>query len=653
MVAMESIALAPAPVVDGEPVLRKRRAGARPPRSSLLAALSLAAMLLVACTAASAAPRGASPRVDGSPGNVVEFAHAEAVRSGWNAPAPPPRGWVPVELLDIWTTRWPDHDGVVWYRLRWQQADARAPAALLVDYLCMGGAVYVNGSLVSRDASLVEPLSRGWVKPQYFVLDAPLLRAGENTLLVRVSGLAAYQPGFGKVVVGDPAAVRARYARGLFERYQIKLVNAAMSAVLGAIFLLVWLLRREDAAFGWFALHELFGAVYAANDIATTVWPLPSTDAWEAVNAIAYLCGGFSFAMFLLRFSGRTQRWLERAMGAACVLGVAALAVPGWTGPHREPWIIAGALFYYASMGWFLWHAWRTPRLDVRVLAACLLVPVLVSFHDLALFFGLVQGHVYLLDLTSVLTLLGISFVVAHRFVAAMRRVEGFNAELRNEVDAATTKLAQTLEREHALALANTRAGERLQLTRDLHDGFGGTLLGAIAQLEQVPQEMPKAAIVAVLKEMRDDLRLVIDTTTREDADLPALLAPLRHRSAQLLEAAGIDSRWRIDGLDGVDLGGARSLDLLRLLQEALTNAFKHSGARNIEVRVARDADRIAVSVSDDGTGVQARGARGGDLGGGAGFASMHLRARRLGGVLHVESGPAGTALRLAFAFAP
>lgn len=631
--------------------MKRARGAARLLALLFLARLVPAMLLLAACFAASA--QAPEPRVDGASGRAVEFTQAEAVRSGWDAQAPPAEGWVPVTLLDIWTKRWPAHDGVVWYRLRWRQADARTPVALLVEYMCMGGAVYVNGSLVSRDASLVEPLSRGWVKPQYFVLDAPLLQAGENTLLVRVSGLAAYQPGFGTVMAGDPAAVHARYARGLFDRYQIKLVNAAMSAVLGAMFLLIWLLRREDTTFGWFALNELFGAVYAANAIATTVRPLPSTDAWEAVNAIAYLCGGASFTMFLLRFSGRAFPRIERCMWAVCALGVAATVfAPGWTGPNRDPWIVAGTAFYYGSLGWFLWHAWRTPRLDVRVLAACQLVPVLVSFHDLALFFGWVGGHTYLGDLTSVLTLLGISFVVAYRFVAAMRRVEGFNAELQREVDAATARLAETLDREHSLALANTRAGERLQLTRDLHDGFGGTLLGAIAQLEQAPQDLPKAEMVSVLKDMRDDLRLVIDTTTREDADLPALLAPLRHRSALLLEAAGIDSRWRVEGLDGVDLGGARSLDLLRLLQEALTNAYKHSRANNVEVRVAREGERIAVRVSDDGAGVGTREAVGRDLGGGAGFASMRLRAQRLGGALQVESGPGGTALRVDFALA-
>ena len=580
---------------------------------------------------------------------VVELEHAEAVRSGWDAQAPPSVGWVPVELMDVWTERWPDHDGVVWYRLRWNQDDAGAPVAMLVDYICMGGAVYLNGSLLASDASLVEPLSRGWVKPQYFLLDAPLLRAGENELLVRVSGLAAYQPGFGTVFVGEPALVRERYESGMFQRHEIKLVNVAMAAVMGAIFLLIWLLRREDTTFGWFALTELIGSVYAANDIATGVWPLSTTDGWEALNAIAYLCGGACYAMFLLRYCGRRFPRLEKTMGAVCALGIAALVLaPGWTGPNRVPWIIAGALFYYVGMGWFLVQAWRTPRPDYRVLAACLLVPILVSFHDLALFFGWIGGHIYLLDLTSVLTLLGIAFVLAYRFVVAMRRIEGFNQELQAEVQAATARLAETLDREHALALAHTRAGERLQLTRDLHDGFGGTLVGAIARLEQQsPDGSSRDTLVAMLKEMRADLRLVFDTTTREHADLAGLLATLRHRSSMLLEAGGIDARWRIDGIDGVDLGGARSLDLMRLLQEALTNILKHSRARNAQVSVLGAGGRIEVEVRDDGTGLRER--EGADVGGGAGLDSMRARARRLGGVLQLASTEAGAVLRFGF----
>lgn len=603
----------------------------------------VACLLVVACLGASAAAPAPA---------LVQLDRAEAVRSDWNAQAPPATGWTPVTLFDFWDARWPGHDGVVWYRLHWQQADADVPTGLLVSYTSMTGAVYVNGSLVAAAPSLVEPLARTWTRPQYFLLDAPLLRAGENTLLVRVSGLARYQPGFGTVSVGDPAKVHAEYERGLFQRYQIKLVNFAMSAVLGAIFLLIWLLRRQDTVFGWFALSELAASLYGANSIASSPWPFPGSDGWQAFIATAFLAAGCCYAMFLLRYCERRLPRVERGMAIACAIAVVlALLAPRWLGEHRTWLFIAGGLAYYSGIGWFLWQAASTRRPDFRVLAACLAIQVLASFHDFALFFGWVKGDTYILDLTSIVSLVGIGFVLAYRFVLAMQRVEGFNAELRQEVDAATTRLGETLQREHALELAHSRAGERLQLVRDLHDGFGGTLVAAIAQLEQAGADKPKQQLVALLKEVRDDLRLVIDSTAREHADLIELLAPLRHRSSRLLEAAGIEDSWQLDGIEGVDLGGARSLDLLRLLQEALTNVFKHSGAGRVCVQLVRNGDRMHLCVRDDGKGIAASGGPSRPASGGAGFASMRLRASRLGGELQVEAADAGpgTELRLVF----
>ncbi|KRD77005.1 7TM diverse intracellular signaling domain-containing protein [Lysobacter sp. Root983] len=571
----------------------------------------------------------------------------EAVRSDWNAAAPPASGWTPVRLLDLWQQRWPGHDGVVWYRLHWQQDDPRRPTALLADYMSLSGAIYVNGEAVARDPHLLEPLSRTWNTPHYVLLPPSLLRAGDNVVWLRVSGLSAYQPGAGPVRVGDPQTLQQRYRSERFLRYDIKLINLAMAVVLGGVFLLMWLLRRKDSVYGWFALTELTGSLYAYNHIATEIWPLSGTDAWQAFNAAFYVAAGACYALFLLRYCERRHPRLERVLAAlsALALLVAALA-PTWMGHHRNLWFALGGLFYYISIGWFLIQAWRSRRPDALVLAACLLLPVLVSFRDFALFFGWVQGTTYWLSLTSVLTLVGIGFVLSYRFVSAMRRVEGFNLELKREVDTATSELATTLSRQHALELAHSRAGERLQLVRDLHDGFGGTLVGAIAQLQQAPDDMPKAAVIATLKDLRDDLRLVIDSTAREHADLSAQLAPLRHRLGRLLETADIDSRWQLDGLDGIELGSARSLDLLRLLQEALTNVFKHSRARRVEVQLRRVDDRLQLRIDDDGEGI-ASAPKAAD--GGAGVASMRLRAQRLGGELRIESGPHGTGLRLDF----
>lgn len=578
---------------------------------------------------------------------TITMDRAEAVRSGWNESAPPDTGWEPVQLVDFWDTRWPDHDGVVWYRLRWQQADTRQPVGLLVNYICLSGAIYVNGNLVARDPGLVEPLSRAWVAPHYQLIPAALLRQGENILLVRVSGLSAYQPGFGTVTVGEPATVQALYRQERFARHDIKLINVAMSVVMGGLFLMLWLFRRQDSVYGWFALSELAGSLYGANYIVSSPWPFTTTDGWQAFVVAMYLVTGASYTMFLFRYAERRFPRIEAAMALASVIAVAtALLAPGWMGPARTPWIVLGGLFFYVGIGYFLVQAWRRRRIDFLVLAACLLLPVLVSFYDFALFFGWVHSDTYLLSLTSVLTLIGIGFVLSHRFVTAMRRIEGFNEELRQEVAAATSRLSDTLSQQHALELAHGRAGERLQLVRDLHDGFGGTLVGAIAQLENAPEDTTREQIVGMLKDMRDDLRLVIDSTAREHAALAAQLAPLRHRLGRLLETADIDSRWQLEGLDGIELGPARSLDLQRLLQEALTNVFKHSRARQVNVRLARSDDRLELHIEDDGQGLPDQGET---RMRGAGLGSMRARAQRLGGQLRIDSDTGGTRLRLEF----
>ena len=577
----------------------------------------------------------------------ITIAKAEAARSDWNAQTPPIDGWVPVTLQDEWGPRWPDHDGVVWYRVRWQQADAGKPVGLLLDYICMAGAVYVNGSLVGRDRSLLEPLSRAWLAPQYYLLDTPLLKMGQNELLVRVSGLTAYHPGFGTVAVGDPALLQAQYRASKYARSDQQVLDTVIGAVLAAVFGLFWLLRRQDTAYGWFAAYGLFGMLYGLNWVKTSPWPFATTDGWQAFVSACYVALVACYSIFLLRFADRRRPRYERIiLFLAALEFVLALALPQVMGPHRKLYIVPIVTIHYLVSVVFMVWALRHGRTDQKILGACIAVPLVFTLHDIAVDTGLIRGLGNIGVLDTPIMLLGMGFVLAHRFATTMKRVEGFNAELQREVTAATTELSATLNRQHALELAHSRAGERLQLVRDLHDGFGGTLVGAIARLEQAPETSSKASLVSMLKDMRDDLRLVIDTTAQEQADLAALIAPLRHRASRLLEAADIDAYWQVEGIDGLHLEPARSLDLLRLLQEALTNVFKHSRAQRVDVRIARAGERLEISVRDDGVGLPASSMLRME-GGGAGFASMRLRAMRLGGDLQVRDRAPGMELRL------
>lgn len=568
---------------------------------------------------------------------VATFTQAEAAPSDWNASAPPATGWQPVKLLDYWTRHWPRHDGVVWYRIRWQQPAADAPVGLLLHYVNAANAVWVNGVEVHRDAHLVEPLTQDWHSPQYVFVPQPLLHAGDNTLLVRVSGLSAYRPGLGSVQMGDPVAVHKLYRRALRWRYNIHLFNLALAIIVAPLFGVLWLLRRQETVFGWYALTTLFDALFGWSFVATSIWPFASTDAQKAFVAAVFVAVVASFVVFLLRFSGRRLPRTEAALGLATLAAFAlAFAMPHVMGPARGVWIAAGVAVYYSAIVAFLWHAVRTPRVDVRVLGACLLLSLVVSLHDVAVYFGWWHGGNGGFNvLASPLLIVGVGFAVAWRFAHAMRRIEGFNAELKREVKTATLALSDTLSQRHALELAHARAGERLQLVQDLHDGFGGSLLGAIGRLERQPT--PEAAqAVATLQGLRADLRLVIDTTAHAaDTDLAGLVAGLRREWRERFEDAGIASRWHLDGLRGLQLGPARSLNLLRVLQEALTNVLKHSAATQVEILATAGTAGLHVDVRDDGRGFDPAVA-----GRGMGLTNMRVRTQRLGGTVVLAAQP-------------
>src|SRR3546814_16185973 len=92
----------------------------------------------------------------------LSFESVEAAKADWDSQAPPIAGWHRVALPDDWSTRWPGHDGVVWYRLTWTQGNAAQPVGVAVDYWTLAGAAVLNGHPIARAAQLTSPRARSW-----------------------------------------------------------------------------------------------------------------------------------------------------------------------------------------------------------------------------------------------------------------------------------------------------------------------------------------------------------------------------------------------------------------------------------------------------------------------------------------------------------
>jgi signal transduction histidine kinase len=101
--------------------------------------------------------------------------------------------------------------------------------------------------------------------------------------------------------------------------------------------------------------------------------------------------------------------------------------------------------------------------------------------------------------------------------------------------------------------------------------------------------------------------------------------------------------RWQVDDLPPMpDLGPRAVLDVARVVQEAITNAIKHSGCNEITVSaaLAGGGQHVEIQVTDNGRGMGARGV-------GRGLSGMQRRAADLGGSIEFASTTSGTRVTL------
>ncbi len=590
---------------------------------------------------------------------------AQAARSADGAR--PVQGWERVTLPDRWGRRWPGYSGTVWYRIDWERADC-APAALGlgIDGIGSAGEVFINEDLLWRDASLAEPLSRSWNVPRWWLLPASTLRAGTNTVWVRVVSVAALSSGLvGTLRLGDAADVARAQEQAQWRQRTVYFVNAVLAGMAAALFLLVWGLRRQERAYGWFALMSLCWLAYLSTYLADTPWPFADSLDRARASLVALVGYVLCACLFTFRFGAQRLPWAERALWLLAALGAAA----AWWAPQgaESAWFAAtwrGAMAVFLLNGLqFQWHAWRPGRgVAQRLLALCWLVLVAVALFTLGLVPDVWHVARNWAALSGIATIVLVMLLLGGQLAQQMRSAERFQRELEARVAEARAELAHAVAREHAQALDNAKLQERMQIAHDLHDGLGGSLVRGMALLEQAGGQLPGERVLSLLKTLRDDLRQVIDHGSSAGATVPATpvqwAAPLRHRVTRILDEMGVASEWRIAAQwrGPVEEGGCPSalqcLLLTRLVEEALSNVIKHSQARRVCVECALPLPGVfVVRVEDDGRGFDVDAVQRAGLS--VGMRSMAARAERMGAVFQVASSAGGTAVSVVLRMPP
>jgi PAS domain S-box-containing protein len=189
--------------------------------------------------------------------------------------------------------------------------------------------------------------------------------------------------------------------------------------------------------------------------------------------------------------------------------------------------------------------------------------------------------------------------------------------------------------------LSEIRRAERRRIARDLHDIVLQDLSGAL-------QSLRLAHLQAKKSRMSIDFEEEVGALGRASSGLRSAIYDLRHEKerpflesveslVELHQHSPHERKIRLVLEEGfpVSLPAKQSVELLRILQEALANVRRHSAARNVEVGLRMDEEAILIEVADDGRGFDPGSAREG-----FGLSGMRERVEGLGGKIEVKSRP-------------
>ncbi|WP_411877769.1 ATP-binding protein [Polaromonas sp. YR568] len=569
------------------------------------------------------------------PGNWAKVALPLVIPKSAAKPETPVAGkppvvttWLRVRLDELQGVRAPTH----FYLLRWLAAGQIAVYADgRLRYRSTGSAVW---NLFNHPALLL---------PLNLTADSPPPRA----LLIRLDSLPSPEAAISSFYAGDSNSLIEMAAGRDWLAYQLPFMSSAAFLAVGIFSLAVWVVRRHPASLLLFAI-AVTGAIRRWHFqlgpeklIVSDAWFI-----WLTLNALMWqLLALHHFMQFLHGRHMRRLSWLM--LGIAVVFSFITLPFASLmpsllvVRPYAHLLLI-GMGTVVTGIG--LWHSWRSPSPDAKMLSFALLVSYVFGFYDWARIKYVLDLESYYLTPYAAMVLFAVFVVIMFRqYVGALATVEQLNSGLEESLKNRETELAASYQRLREVEQRETLSQERQRLTQDMHDGLGSSLVSALRVVEG--GRLSEADVAEVLKGCIDDLKLTIDSLEPVEADLLLLLATLRFRLGPRLAGAGISLRWEISDVPPLDwLDPRNALHILRILQEAFTNTLKHTRATQIRVMTGAEDGHVSVIIADNGGGF--------DIGqalakGGKGLANQQRRAQAIGAEILLHSSNAGTTLTL------
>jgi len=217
--------------------------------------------------------------------------------------------------------------------------------------------------------------------------------------------------------------------------------------------------------------------------------------------------------------------------------------------------------------------------------------------------------------------------------------IEGFCLDI-TEKKKAEEELKSSLEQIHHVTqhIEEARENERLAISRELHDDLGQALTAVKIDLATIKKNVTDMAIVLKINRASALVSDTIKTVQRLTSQLrPQIIDDLGLETAIEWYTKEFEQRNRVrihlDMDCDIIIAPETSLIIFRIMQEALTNIARYSGATSVKIMLYKNGDNIDFSISDNGVGIPEDKLLSKNS---FGIISMKERAASLGGTLEI-----------------
>jgi signal transduction histidine kinase len=524
---------------------------------------------------------------------------------------------------------------------------------LLFLQIVNGADFYLNGSWVAGLPRSNEAYQWLWFRPMLVPLLPSLLHQDgrPNVLTVVQSTYSPYLT-VSRPYVGTLRDLGLVYEMSYFFTSMLSNTSNVFCFVMGFFMLSAWLIAPKKKQY---ALAGLVTLACATLFSLAQLQMLPSE--WYVTwRATIYLCiGSLVSLMTAFVFS-----FIQQPLSKKQILLIFAYVVGGpliYTVAGIQSEILMNRiwttflllLYFYATVRLAL-YCFQTRSVPAIFLLIQSIFCIVLGLHDYVAVAGwladiylmpdswnwwsLSHEGLYLLSLGVP----GLSIIMACILLFEYRdqaiSVTNANEFLQTSLHEREIELNESYSQQKKLELSEATRLERDRIYLDMHDGIGSRLVSTMFRLRQ--GRLEPDAIEVMLKDCLSDLRLVINAQIDDQGDIQNAVFDHCLLQELTLQGSPMSFSYELCNAAPLHLPPQVHLNILRILQESITNAIKHSQASEIHVLFELKPQELLLSVIDNGIGLsaseQSNDAPSFGASGKHGVMGMLARAKTIGG---------------------